>query len=104
MAADEPRAYAVRRENDMSDSSCHAEPLMPTEEVSIGRVFHLGGQWRAAIRIDDGLVLVARSRGEGFYLTDDRRLASSFRPDWSLAEQIGGIRARRRPRRVTTSR
>ena len=55
----------------MSDASRHADPLMPTEEVSIGKVFHLGGQWRAAIRIDDALVLVARSRGEGFYIADD---------------------------------
>jgi hypothetical protein len=79
----------------MSDSSRQAEPLMPTEEVSIGKVYHLGGQWRAAIRIDDALVLVAKSRGEGFYITDDRRLASSFRPDPDLAEQIEHIRARR---------
>ena len=88
----------------MSNSSRHAEPLMPTEEVSIGKVFHLGGQWRAAIKIDDALVLVAKSRGEGFYITDDGRLASSFRPDLTLAEQIGDIRARRRPRRITMSR
>jgi hypothetical protein len=94
----------MRGENDMSDSSRHAEPMMPTEEVSIGKVFHLGGQWRAAIKIDDALVLVAKSRGEGFYITDDARLASSFRPDETLAEQIGDLRARRRPRRFTMGR
>jgi len=86
----------------MSNSSRHAVPLMPTEEVTIGKVFHLGGQWRAAIKIDDALVLVAKSRGEGFYITDDRRLASSFKPDLTLAEQIGDIRTRRRPRRITS--
>ena len=64
----------------------------------IGKVYHLGGQWRAAIKIDDALVLVAKSRGEGFYLTDDGRLASSVRPDATLAAQIGDIPARR-PRR-----
>ena len=88
----------------MSNASRDEEPQMPTEEVSIGKVYHLGGQWRAAIRIDHALVLVARSRGEGFYIADDRRLASSFRPDLSLAAQIGDARARRRPRRVTTGR
>jgi hypothetical protein len=85
----------------MSNASRHEDPLMPTEEVSIGKVCHLGGQWRAAIRIDDALVLVARSRGEGFYIADDRRLASSFRPDLTIAAQIGDARARRRPRRLT---
>ena len=88
----------------MSNASRDEEPQMPTEEVSIGKVYHLGGQWRAAIRIDHALVLVARSRGEGFYIADDRRLASSFRPDLSLAAQIGDAKARRRPRRVTTGR
>ena len=88
----------------MSNSSCHAEPVIPTEEVCIGKVLHLGGQWRAAIMIDDALVLVAKSRGEGFYITDDRRLASSFRPDLTLSAHIGDVRARRRPRRITTRR
>ena len=94
----------MKRENDMSSSNRPAEPLMPTEEVCIGKVLHLGGQWRAAIKIDDALVLVARARGEGFYITDDGRLASSFRPDLTLAEQIRDLRARRRPRRITMSR
>jgi len=88
----------------MSNTSRHEDPLRQTEEVMIGHVWHLGGQWRAAIKIDDALVLVAKSRGEGFYLTDDARLASSFTPDAALAERIGAIRARRRPRRLTVSR
>ena len=88
----------------MSNASRHEEPMVHTEEVMIGKVYHLGGQWRAAIKIDDALVLVAKSRGEGFFLTDDRRLAWSFRPDEALAEQIGEIRARRRPRRFAMSR
>ena len=88
----------------MPESSRHEDPLVPTEEVSIGQVYHLGGQWRAAVKIDDALVLVARARGEGFYLTDDGRLASSFRPDVALAAQIGEVRARRRPRRFTMTR
>jgi hypothetical protein len=87
----------------MPESSRHEDPLVPTEEVSIGQVYHLGGQWRAAVKIDDALVLVAKARGEGFYLTDDGRLASSFRPDVSLAAQIGQVRARR-PRRFTMTR
>jgi len=87
----------------MPESSRHEHPLVPTEEVSIGQVYHLGGQWRAAVKIDDALVLVAKARGEGFYLTDDGRLASSFRPDVGLAAQIGQVRARR-PRRFTVTR
>ena len=92
--------------NEISDSHegrCD-DPLMLTQDVTIGQVYHLGGQWRAAIKIDDDLVLVARSRGEGFYLACDRRLASSFTPDPILADEIRNIRTRRRPRRPTMSR
>jgi len=88
----------------MSNPSRHEPPLMPTEEVTIGQVHHLGGTWRAAIRIDDALVLVAKSRGEGFYIACDARLASSFKPDLTLAEEIASRRARRRPQRLTMSR
>jgi hypothetical protein len=66
-----------------------------TEGVKIGSVHHLGGQWRAAIKIDDHLVLVARSRGESFYLARDPQLVASFRPDPTLAEEIRGVRTHR---------
>ena len=74
------------------------EDLMSTEDVAIGQVHHLGGQWRAAVKIDEAVILVAKSRGEGFYLARDRRLASSFMPDPILDQEIRKIRPRRRPR------
>ena len=81
----------------------HEDQLRPTPEVTIGQVYHLGGQWRAAIKIDEDLILVARARGEGFYLARDARLVSSFTPDPVLAEEIKQVRTRRRPRRLTMS-
>ena len=81
-----------------SQASPSEDLLMPTEEVAIGRVHHVGGQLRAAVRIDELLVLVAKSRGEGFYLARDPRLASSFTPDPILAQEIRRVRPRRRRR------
>ena len=75
----------------------------PAPEAIVGQVHHLGGQWRAAIKIDEDLILVARSRGEGFYLARDARLVASFKPDPVLAEEIKEVRTRRRPRRLTMS-
>ena len=86
----------------MSTTSRHEAPPHAAEGVTIGQVYHLGGQWRAAIKIDDHLVLVARSRGEGFYLARDARLVASFKPDPTLADEIRDVQTRRRPRRRLT--